>query len=160
MLKRIKYIDEETKNVLTMNANSNEAWAVQNGYSIELYDVEQSEIDDSWYITGYAPMYSEEELGEQEARRIGLLNLTRGDVFRGLYNAKGVTRESLRANISEAEITETFSENDKELALIDFDEAINFYRGNGLVDVVGLQLGITAEQMNEFFETGDYTSLT
>ena len=47
----------------------------------------------------------------------------------------------------------------KEMALIDFDEALNFYRGNELINVVGLSLGITSEQLDKFFETNDYTVL-
>ena len=45
------------------------------------------------------------------------------------------------------------------MALIDFDEALDFYRGNALIDTVGLQLGITKKQLDEFFETNDYTKL-
>ena len=45
------------------------------------------------------------------------------------------------------------------MALIDFDEALNFYRGNALIDTVGLALGITTEQLNKFFETNDYKKL-
>ena len=44
----------------------------------------------------------------------------------------------------------------KELALIDFDEALDFYRGIALVDTLGLALGITEEQMTQFFETNDW----
>jgi hypothetical protein len=47
----------------------------------------------------------------------------------------------------------------KEMALIDFDEALNFYRGNALIDTLGLTLGITSEQLDQFFETNDYTVL-
>ena len=45
------------------------------------------------------------------------------------------------------------------MALIDFDEALEFYRGNALIDTVGAQLGISAEQMTRFFETNDYHEL-
>ena len=47
----------------------------------------------------------------------------------------------------------------REMALIDFEDALNFYRGNVLIDTLGLQLGITPEQMNKFFETGNYVDL-
>ncbi len=55
MLKRIKYVNEETKQVLTMSKSSTESWAVQNGYSADLYDCEQA-YNGEWYITGYAPV--------------------------------------------------------------------------------------------------------
>lgn len=97
-----------------------------------------------------------EETEEEKARRIAMLSLTRGDVFRGLLMAKGVTRAQLRARI---ETNEGLTEIEREMALIDFDEALNFYRGNALIDTVGLALGITSAQLDEFFMTNDYTKL-
>ena len=47
----------------------------------------------------------------------------------------------------------------KELALIDFDEALYFYRRNPLIDKVGQQLGIINYQMTKFFETNDWHKL-
>lgn len=99
---------------------------------------------------------SKEEQEQQEKERIAMLSLTRGDVFRGLLMAKGVTRAQLRAMI---ETNEQLTEVEREMALIDFDEALNFYRGNALIDTVGLALGITSEQLDKFFETNDYTYL-
>ena len=87
---------------------------------------------------------------------MALLSLTRGDVFRGLLLAKQVTRTQIRAMI---ENNETLSILEKEMALIDFDEALNFYRGNALIDTLGATLGITSEQLDKFFETNDYTVL-
>lgn len=98
----------------------------------------------------------QEELDKEERERIGNLKLTRGDVFRALYLAKQVTRDDIRALIQNNEL---ISEAQRELALIDFDEALNFYRGNTLIDTLGLALGITSEQLDEFFETNDYTIL-
>ena len=45
------------------------------------------------------------------------------------------------------------------MALIDFDEALNFYRGKEIIDAIGARLGITSEQLDMFFETNDYTFL-
>ena len=100
--------------------------------------------------------YAEEEIAQRERERIGKLSLTRGDVFRALYQAKQVTRAQIRAMI---ENNELISQAQRELALIDFDEALNFYRGNTLIDTLGLALGITSEQLDKFFETNDYTVL-
>ena len=96
------------------------------------------------------------ETEEERKKRIAMLSLTRGDVFRGLLQAKGVTRSQLRTMI---ETNEQLTELEREMALIDFDEALNFYRGNALFDTVGLALGITSEQLDKFFETNDYTTL-
>lgn len=98
----------------------------------------------------------EAEQAQKEAERIARLSLTRGDVFRGLLLARGVTRLMLRGMI---EANELLTEVQKEMALIDFDEALNFYRGNALIDTVGLALGIEPAQLDCFFETNDYTCL-
>ena len=100
--------------------------------------------------------YTEEELNQLKKERIAMLSLTRGDVFRGLLQAKQVTRAQIRAMIENNELLTMLQ---KEMALIDFDEALNFYRGNELINVVGLSLGITSEQLDKFFETNDYTVL-
>ena len=101
------------------------------------------------------PEYEEKE-AQKERERIAMLSLTRGDVFRGLLMAKQVTRAQIRAMI---ENNETLSILEKEMALIDFDEALNFYRGNALIDTLGMTLGITSEQLDQFFETNDYKVL-
>ena len=88
------------------------------------------------------------------------LKLTRGDVFRGILQAKGVTRAQLRAVIEAMPETTEEEKLTKELALIDFDEALYFYRRNPLIDKVGAQLGITNYQMTKFFETNDWHELT
>ena len=98
----------------------------------------------------------DEQKEQQEKERIAMLSLTRGDVFRALYQAKQVTRTQIRAMI---ENNELISQAQRELALIDFDEALNFYRGNTLIDTLGLALGISSGQLDKFFETNDYTVL-
>lgn len=103
--------------------------------------------------------YTQEEQQEQEAERIAKLHLTRGDVFRALLMAKGVTRAQLRALIEQLPEETQEQAITKEMALIDFDEALEFYRGNALIDTVGAQLGITSKQMTRFFETNDYREL-
>ena len=98
----------------------------------------------------------EDKQAQKERERIALLSLARGDVFRGLLQAKGVTRAQIRAMIENNELLTTLQ---KEMALIDFDEALNFYRGNPLIDTLGATLGITSKQLDKFFETGDYNDL-
>lgn len=120
-------------------------------------DVQQSDVDDGWYLASMCPMKTDEQKEQEEKERIAKLSLTRGDVFRALYQARQVTRTQIRAMI---ESNELITEAQRELALIDFDEALNFYRGNTLIDTLGLALGITSEQLDKFFETNDYTVLT
>jgi hypothetical protein len=119
-------------------------------------DVQKSDIDNQWYLAEKCPMKSDEQKEQEEKERIAMLSLTRGDVFRGLLQAKQITRAQIRAMI---ESNETLSILEKEMALIDFDEALNFYRGNALINVLGQALGITSEQLDKFFETNDYTVL-
>lgn len=100
------------------------------------------------------------EQAQKEAERIAHLSLTRGDVLRGLLLAKGVTKEQISQMI---EAMPTSSQEQivvKELAKIDFEDALNFYRGVPLIDTIGLQLGFTKEQLDKFFDTNDYRYLT
>lgn len=101
----------------------------------------------------------EEEQKQKEKERIAMLKLTRGDVFRGLLQAKGITRSYIRDMINQLPDETTEEKFIKEMASIDFDEALDFYRGNQLINTIGFQLGITSEQLDRFFETNDYTVL-
>jgi hydroxymethylpyrimidine pyrophosphatase-like HAD family hydrolase len=89
----------------------------------------------------------EAEEEQKERERIGNLKLTKREVFLGLYQAKGVTPDMIKAQIQDPS------------ALIEFEYANDYYRGNPLIDIVGSQLGITPEQLDKFFETNDYTKL-
>ena len=91
--------------------------------------------------------YTQEEIAMQEKERIAKLSLTKREVFLGLYQAKGVTPDMIKAQITDAQ------------ALIEFEYANDYYRGNPLIDIVGATLGITPEQLDRFFETNDYTTL-
>lgn len=91
--------------------------------------------------------YTDEEIAYQERERIAKLKLTKREVFLGLYQAKGVTPDMLKAQITDPQ------------ALIEFEYANDYYRGNPLIDIVGATLGITPEQLNKFFEFNDYTYL-
>lgn len=101
----------------------------------------------------------EEEQRQKEKEKIAMLKLTRGDVFRGLLQAKGITRLQIKEMINKMPANTTEESFKKEMALIDFDEALDFYRGNQLIDTLGLQLGITETQLNNFFKYNDYECL-
>lgn len=91
--------------------------------------------------------YTEEEIALQEKQRIAQLKLTKREVFLGLFQAKGVTPDMIKAQITDPQ------------ALIEFEYANDYYRGNPLIDIVGATLGITPEQLDKFFETNEYTHL-
>lgn len=101
----------------------------------------------------------QQEKQQEEKERIAKLSLTRGDVFRGILQAKGVTKEQIAQMIEAMPATNAEEILKKELAKIDFEDALNFYRGVELIDTIGTALGITSEQLDEFFETNDYTKL-
>ena len=153
MIKYAKIINNET-GLCEVGLGTNELFYQSIGMTP--LDVQQSDIDNNWYLADVCPMKTDEQKEKEERERIAKLSLTRGDVFRALYQACQVTRTQIRAMI---ESNELISETQRELALIDFDEALNFYRGNTLIDTLGLALGITSEQLDLFFETNDYTVL-
>ena len=95
-----------------------------------------------------------QEQAQKEAERIAMLNLTRGDVFRGLLLAKGITRAQIKSLIDATPATTQEEIIAKEMAYIDFEEATNYYRGNSLIDTIAGALGITSKQLDRFFEAG------
>ena len=128
-----------------------------NGLKFLVYtDIEETETEYQLYNGEYL---TSEEIAQKEAVRIANLHMTRGDVFRGLLLAKGVTRADMRGLIEAMPETTPQEKIAKEYALIDFDEALEFYRGVSLIDTVGEQLGITSEQMDRFFDTKDWHEL-
>ena len=84
--------------------------------------------------------YTEEEKEEQERERIANLSLTKRDVFLALYKDKGITPEQIKAQIESPE------------ALIEFEYASNYYRGNPLIDALGQALGYSSEELDYLFE--------
>lgn len=114
---------------------------------------------DGNYTDGTINDKLDEEKAQAEAERIAMLSLTRGDVFRGLLLAKSITKEQIATMIEAMPTSNQEEIVAKELAKIDFEDALNFYRGNSLIDTIGLALGITKEQLDKFFETGDYKEL-
>ena len=98
---------------------------------------------------------TDDERQEQERERLNNLSMTRGDVFEALILAKGLGKAQIRAMIEQAEL-DTVT---KALYLNRFDEALEFYRGYPIFDMLGQALGITGEMLDKFFETKDYTYL-
>ncbi len=122
-------------------------------YALEAWEVlEDDEVVDN--TEAY-----EQEQAEKEAERISMLNLTGADVERAIYKVKGMDFDDIISYLEAQPLAE-----DGE-AVIDVKalkielKANNFYRGNPYVERVGKLLGFTDEQMDEFFETGDYTKL-
>lgn len=107
------------------------------------------------YIPVINPNY-EEEYTKAERKRLDNLSMTRGDVFEALILAKGLGKSQLRQMIEQAELDEVT----KALYLNRFDEALEFYRGYPIFDMVGQVIGVTGKQLDKFFDNKDYKYLT
>ena len=83
----------------------------------------------------------EQEQAQKERQRLDLLNLTKADVLLALYQDKGLTPDDIKAMLK-----------DNVPALIKFDYASSYYRGDDVVNALGLALGYTTEEMDYLFE--------
>ena len=112
--------------------------------------LEIKEVEEGYVIYDFELMTVEEmeaEQAQKERERLNLLSMTKREMFLGLYQAKQITPDILKAKITDPQ------------ALIEFEYANDYYRGNSLIDVIGGQLGFTTEQLDKFFETKDYHEL-
>ena len=96
----------------------------------------------------------EEEQEAKERERIAQLYLTGADVERGIYQAKGMDFDDIVAMVTQLQ-PEGLDVKALKIEL----KANHFYRGNPYVNAVGALLGFTSEQLDNFFETNDYTVL-
>ena len=98
----------------------------------------------------------EEKQAQKERERLDKLSMTRGDVFEALILARGLTKPQIRAMIENAELDDIT----KALYLNRFDEALDFYRGFPVFNMLGKKLGVTPKQLDMFFINKDYHYLT
>lgn len=148
MIKYAKILNEDTKEVSIANSPSN--WVISQGYTP--LDVEQSEVNNRWYLMGYAPKYTDEERKKEERKRLDSLSLTRADVERAIYKAKGIDFEDI------LELVKDNPEIDLKALKIEL-KANNFFRGNPYINQIGALLNLTPQMLDEFFETNDYRAL-
>ena len=120
-------------------------WNHQQGCVIE-------EVDKALLALGY----SEEEKALQEKERIAQLNMTRGDFIEGLIRALGKDETDIIARIEQLPLTDI----EKKVCISRVKNALDFYRGYPVIDVLCEDLGLTTEQMTQFFETKDWKCLT
>ena len=153
MIKYAKVINEET-GLVDVGVGTNVNFYQSIGMT-EL-DVQQSDIDNSWYLVEKCPMKTDEQKAKEERERLDGLKMTRGDVFEALILARGLTKPQIRAMIEQAEL-DTIT---KALYLNRFDEALDFYRGFPVFDMLGKELDVTPKQLDMFFINKDYHYLT
>ena len=77
-------------------------------------------------------------------------------MFRAILKYKGITKAEIKSYIEAMPISTDEEKLKKELALIDFEDALNFYRGNPLIDTIGTALGCTKEELDYLFEHGEF----
>ena len=121
--------------------------------------LEIKEVEEGYVIYDFELMTveeMEEKQAKKERERLDGLKMTRGDVFEALILAKGLGKAQIRSMIEQAEL-DTVT---KALYLNRFDEALEFYRGYPIFDMLGEALGITGAMLDKFFETKDYHYLT
>lgn len=116
---------------------------------------EIEELEDKT-LQAFEMVKTDEEKAKEERERLDNLSMTRGDVFEALILAKGLGKAQIRAMIEQAEL-DTVT---KALYLNRFDEALEFYRGYPIFDMLGQALRITGEMLDKFFDTKDYHYLT
>lgn len=157
MLKYAKVINEETKQCEVGLGTNTEFY--QSIGMVEL-DVQQSDIDNNWYLAEFCPMKTDEQKELEERERIAKLFLTGADVERGIYQAKGKDFEDIIELVETLIFAEAPQVANIDLKALKIElKANNFYRGNPYVSAVGALLGFTSEQLDKFFETNDYTVL-
>lgn len=137
------------------------------------YRIEEIDPDEEGNIR-YQITKNPEPTEEEIAQRNAMLNLTAADVERGIYKAKGIDFDDIIKMVEEFNslTVEGLDENNPSTSqpinpstTIDIKalkielKANNFYYGNPYVKQVGQLLGLTDEQMLEFFKTNDYTKL-
>lgn len=109
------------------------------------------------YTDGSVNPDYEEEIAQIEAQRIAKLSLTAADVERAIYKAFNKDFNDIVAMVES--LNEAGDVNiDVKALKIEF-KANNFYRGNPYISQIGALLGVTETQLDEFFETNDYTKL-
>lgn len=138
MIKYAKIINEET-GLCEVGLGTNSSFYQSIGM-VQL-DVQQSDIDNNWYLVDKCPMKTDEEKAQEERQRLDMLNLTKADVLLALYQDKGLSPDDIKAMIK-----------DNIPALIKFDYASSYYRGDEVVNTLGLALGYTADEMDYLFE--------
>lgn len=124
--------------------------------------LEIKEVEEGYVIYDFELMTVEEEEAKEaqkERERIAMLNLTAADVERAIYKAKGIDFEDVIAQLEAMPLTEDSTPVIDIKALKIELKANNFYRGNPYIDAVGTLLGFSKQQLDEFFETNDYTKL-
>lgn len=89
------------------------------------------------------------QITQEERNRKDMLALTRCDVLKALYQAKGITPTDIKTLLK-----------DNVEALIELEYAQNFYRGHPIIKSLGEQLGFTSDDLDYLFENKKFKEVT
>lgn len=124
-------------------------------------DVQQSDIDNAWYLAEKCPMKTDEQKELEEKERIQELFMTRSDFFDGTIDAWGIGEDELLLVIKQVLDLLPFDEKTERKALNNFKNALNFYRkhtlfsllvGNPIQLTDTIQVTLTDEALDKFFD--------
>ena len=102
----------------------------------------------------------ETKQAQKERERIAQLYLTGADVERGIYQAKGMDFDDIVEMVETMQFAQAPQVEGIDIKALKIElKANNFYRGNPYVSAIGALLGFTEEQLNLFFEDGNYEHL-
>ena len=131
----------------------------------ELYNLDEViETSDEYVLDGEEYVLKDEaweqKQAQKERERIGNLYLTGADVERGIYQAKGMDFDDIIEMVETLIFADAPQVQGIDLKALRIElKANHFYRGNQYVNAIGALLGFTSEQLDKFFEDGNYEHL-
>ena len=138
MIKYAKIINEET-GLCNVGTGTNIDFYKSIGMT-EL-DVQQSDINNSWYLVDKCPMKTDEQKEQEEKKRVAMLKMTPRDFLLAIAGM----------GVDFAKIKELMATNPQ--VEIELNYCNYVYRGNALLDQLCGQFGITTTQLDELFKT-------
>lgn len=127
-------------------------------------DVQQSDVDNNWYLTELCPMKTDEQKAQEEHERIKELSMTRSDFFDATIKAFGADEDDLLTAIGSTIVPLGIDNTAQKIALNNYKNALNFYRKHPLFTMLSnvpikiteeLIVTITSEQWDKFFDETD-----
>lgn len=138
MIKYCQIVNEDTGIVAIASGTDTEAY-------IELgmvqRDVEQSDVDNEWYLADKCPHLTPEEKEEREKERISHLKCTKRVLV--------LILEQLGLDYFEQ--IEPLINNNRQ-AKLEWELCVELERSNPLLDVIGSELGISSQQIDQIFK--------
>lgn len=149
MLKYSIIVNEETGLCNVGLGDTDEDIQIYKSIGMVERNVLQSDIDSNWYLLELCPMYTQEEKDKLEEERISNLKCTKR-VLALMLQQLGISYTQLKELIAT-----------NEQAQLEWDLCVELERSNPLLDIMGQQLGITPEQIDNIFKfaNGEIESL-